>query len=289
MGTATLNLKTLTASLAVLLAAGSICVGKGWRGIVPLHSSCEDVKRVLNVSECRSFYDTEEGKVYIGFSKKPCADGWKVPPGTVLHISVYPKNAPLVEELGLDLRAFQKEISYDSPEYVFYTNKKIGMSLAVGPDQRVSCVSYFEEATDEYLRYPGSLAEQSTISTGDPQGTYKFDEYGDLPVVKEHERLNNLVQQFAKESEAEARIYIIVYAGRRAHVGEAAARAARVKDYLVKMRGLDKERIVTVDGGYREHLTIELFVRLKGGATPTASPTVCPGEVEIIAGCAVSR
>jgi hypothetical protein len=193
-----------------------------------------------------------------------------------------------VDELGLDLATFKKEVSYDSQNYVFYTNREEGITLSVTPDLRVYRIDYHAATRDEYLRYPDSLVKQSAKSSGDPQGTFKFDEYGDLKVTEEDERLDLLVQQVGREIETQ--IYIVVYAGRRAHIGDALARAKRIKDYLVKVRGIDKERIVTVDGGYRERLTVELFGRLKGGATPTPSPTVCPSEVELIAGSSrVSR
>ncbi|MGH9967990.1 MAG: hypothetical protein ACREBG_09195 [Pyrinomonadaceae bacterium] len=286
MATTTSTAKTLTAAVCVLFAAAGFCSAKAWRDIVPLHSTCEDVKRILNVSECGSSYDTNEGRVDISFSRKPCADGWNVPPGTVLHIAVTLKAPQRLDQLGLDLATFKKEVSYDSPNYVAYTNREEGITLSGTSDGKVDRIDYYAASKDEYLRYPDSLVKQSAGSNGDPQSTHKFDQYGDLTITNEQERLDDFVRQLTREVE---QIYIIVYAGRRAHIGEAQARAARVKDYLVKVRGIDQERIVTVDGGYRERLTVELFGRLKGGATPTASPTVCPSEVKLIAGSRVSR
>jgi hypothetical protein len=68
---------------------GAVSV-KRWRGIVPLHSTCEDVKRLLGHASCKAdSYDLENESVFILFSEKPC-DGdsirWNVPAGTVLSI-----------------------------------------------------------------------------------------------------------------------------------------------------------------------------------------------------------
>ena len=76
--------------------------------------------------------------------------------------------------------------------------------------------------------------------------------------------------------------FIITYAGRRARAGEAQARAERAKNYLVNTRQVESARIVTMDGGYREELRVELFVSAKSGVAPTPSPTVCPSEVQNI-------
>ncbi|HST51145.1 MAG TPA: hypothetical protein VLJ61_10860, partial [Pyrinomonadaceae bacterium] len=57
-------------------------------------------------------------------------------------------------------------------------------------------------------------------------------------------------------------------------------RCDRAKDYLVTTRGIDASRVVTVDGGYKEDLTVELWVVPSGAAPPTASPTVQPSEVQ---------
>ncbi|MBV8857759.1 MAG: hypothetical protein JOZ02_12560, partial [Acidobacteria bacterium] len=44
--------------------------------------------------------------------------------------------------------------------------------------------------------------------------------------------------------------------------------------------GITADRIVTVDGGYREELTVELWVVPSGATPPAASPTVDPSEVK---------
>jgi len=53
--------------------------------------------------------------------------------------------------------------------------------------------------------------------------------------------------------------------------GEAEARAQRAKDYLVNTRGIDAGRLVTVDGGCRSDLSVELWIVPTGATAPAAS------------------
>ena len=282
-----LNLRTAIASACLLLVAASVCLGKEWRGIVPLHSTCEDVKRILKVSECRESYQTDEGRVEISYSKKPCVDGWNVPPGTVLYIAVTLKAPKALDQMGFDLTTFTKDVSSDCRECFFYTNREEGITLS-GSGREVDQIEYSAAGIDEYLRWANSLVNQRTRPSGAPCCTVKFDEYGELPLAKEHKHLDDFVREYSKWvrefGQKYEQIYIIVYAGRRAYIGEAQERAERIKEYLVKVRGFDKERIARMDGGYREHLTVELFFSLTYAAPPTPSPTVCPSEVELISG-----
>ncbi len=108
----------------------------------------------------------------------------------------------------------------------------------------------------------------------------KFDEYGNIAFNDEKARLDNFAIELQNNPGAQG--YIIAYAGRRARTGEAQSRADRAKDYLVNTRQIDSGRIVTVDGGYKEDLTVELWIVPTGANPPTAMPTVDASEVQII-------
>jgi hypothetical protein len=109
-----------------------------------------------------------------------------------------------------------------------------------------------------------------------------FDQYGNIAFNDEKARLDNYAIQLQNEPGAQG--YIIAYGGRRGRANEAQARADRAKDYLVNTRGVDPGRIVTVDGGYREDLTVELWIVPTGATPPTASPTLQQSDVTIITG-----
>ncbi|MBC7909832.1 MAG: hypothetical protein H7Y30_04985 [Pyrinomonadaceae bacterium] len=115
----------------------------------------------------------------------------------------------------------------------------------------------------------------------------KFDEYGNIAFNDEKARLDNFAIELQNNPGAQG--YIIAYAGRRARTGEAQSRADRAKDYLVNTRQIDSGRIVTVDGGYKEDLTVELWIVPTGANPPTAAPTVDASEVQIIKGRATTR
>ena len=100
----------------------------------------------------------------------------------------------------------------------------------------------------------------------------KFDEYGNIRFNDEKARLDNYAIELQNEPGSQG--YIIAYGGRRGTAGEALARGERAKNYLVNTRGIDAGRLTVVDGGYREDLTVELWIRPTGATEPTASPTV---------------
>jgi hypothetical protein len=110
----------------------------------------------------------------------------------------------------------------------------------------------------------------------------KFDEYGDIQLNDEKARLGNFAIQLRNEPEALG--YILIYAGKRAHVNEAERRLERAKNYVVIEHGINAQRIVTIDGGYREDLTVELWVLPENfpPLTPDKASTIDPSQVEII-------
>jgi hypothetical protein len=105
----------------------------------------------------------------------------------------------------------------------------------------------------------------------------KVDEYGKIKPVDENARLDN----FAVELKADPTVqgYLITYGGRRSQAGEARKAAARAKTYLVKKRRLNAKRLATVDGGYREEASVELWLVPPGAQPPQATPNVDPSEV----------
>lgn len=107
----------------------------------------------------------------------------------------------------------------------------------------------------------------------------KFDEFGDVTCEDELARLDNFNNEFLNDANALA--YLIVYGGRRGRRNEARARAARMKFYLARIRGLNARRIITLDGGYREELTTELWVVRRGGGAPLPTPSVNPRDVKL--------
>jgi len=90
----------------------------------------------------------------------------------------------------------------------------------------------------------------------------KFDEYGGISSKKEKLRLKNFVIGLREWKTSNA--FIVSRAGRRSCKGEAQARANRVREYLVQSGGIEASRINTIDAGYEEAWSIELFVAPRG-------------------------
>ena len=76
--------------------------------------------------------------------------------------------------------------------------------------------------------------------------------------------------------------YLHCYGGRKGYAGEARRRCERAAGYLSKRPGVRAANVVTRDAGFREDLTVELWLIPFKAMAPQASPTVDPSEVTII-------
>ncbi|MCA1620064.1 MAG: PKD domain-containing protein [Acidobacteria bacterium] len=134
-------------------------------------------------------------------------------------------------------------------------------------------------ATVDVGGYDRSCPTSDSCSTGitEAPGPRKIDEYGNINFNNEKARLDNYAIELQNDPTAQG--YLVCYGGRRGRTGEAQRRCDRAKDYLVTTRGVDASRIVTVDGGFREDLTVELWIVPSGATPPPSSPTVDPSEV----------
>ncbi|MFN2491998.1 MAG: PKD domain-containing protein [Pyrinomonadaceae bacterium] len=109
-------------------------------------------------------------------------------------------------------------------------------------------------------------ASCSTSVQADILTAQKFDEYGNITFNDEKARLDNYAIQLQNQPGAQG--YIVAYGS---CAGEAQTRADRAKDYLVNMRQIDSGRLVTVDGGCRSDLSVELWIVPTGANAPAAS------------------
>jgi hypothetical protein len=119
-----------------------------------------------------------------------------------------------------------------------------------------------------------AMSNSCTIVIEPPMTPRKVDEYGDIPVGDEKLRLDNIAVELQNESGSQ--IYLICYGGRRGGPRAAPRRCERAKNYLISSRGIAVGRVVIIDGGYREGLTVEAWLAPPGAAPPQPSPTVFP-------------
>ena len=108
-----------------------------------------------------------------------------------------------------------------------------------------------------------------------------FDYYGNICWEDEKSRLDSFAVALQQSPELDG--YILVYAGRHSCVGEALSRAGRAKKWVVK-RGVEEDRVILKDGGYREDVTTILQPIERGKDFPI-SLTIEPDEVEVHSHC----
>ena len=82
------------------------------------------------------------------------------------------------------------------------------------------------------------------------------------------------------QNEPAASAYIIVYDGQRSRRGEVQGWMHCIKNYLVKLRGMDSNRIRIVNGGYRGNKAVEMWLVTPADSLPKARPTIKPKDVK---------
>jgi hypothetical protein len=260
----------------------------GWRGIVPLRSTRADVERILgppeqNLSRYSALYRTSTETVMIQYAQGlPCGIGekysqWRVPRDTVESLLVTPVQTLRISDLGIDESKYEKRQGGHLKDDVYFINEQTGESLRVFMNE-VQGISYFPGTLDTDLRCPGLVSEPDIKCQG--LTLPRLSSYGDVSLDRERSLLDNF--SIALKDEPNRMGFIISYAGKRARLGEAKARAQRAKNYLVKERGFDSNRLTTVDGGYREAAEVELYIVPDGMCTPTPAPTIDPRDVKIV-------
>lgn len=279
--------RILPCALLVLLYT-SIVTAKDWRGILPMHSTRADVEALLGqppppLHPGRYNYSLDEGEVYIVFSDAEFFKGLDCPsvrPGTVLMIRVTPKDQIPVSSFNLDEKTFTKFNPSQNSDlgYGGFIDKKDGLVIRTFKGV-VEELVYFAAASDQarcsYYDNPENLVQIIVCGR-----MITFDEYGDIRFAEEKARLDNFAIQLLNDENAIG--HIIVYAGRKATAAEAQVRANRARDYLISVRKVTPERLKAVDGGYREDLTIQLYITPPDAEPPPLMPTLDPSHVEII-------
>ena len=94
----------------------------------------------------------------------------------------------------------------------------------------------------------------------------KFDEFPDISRNDEKARLDNYGVELQNDPTSTA--YIVVHPGRSGKPGDVQKHTTRIVDYLVNSRGIDARRIITMVGGTRDELFVELWSCPQGAPPP---------------------
>lgn len=141
------KLVKMVSSLCLILCLAKVSLAKEWHGIVPLHSTREDVLRVLGKSTIGDdLYDVEEGRVNIMYSHRRCEQGlpadwgnWNVPSKEANSCG------------GLKIPDLDKLFWYeDDAGASYYRDKKEGTEYSV-MDGKVIDIAYGPTEKDKSL------------------------------------------------------------------------------------------------------------------------------------------
>ena len=136
-----------------------------WRGIVPLRSTRADVEKILGPPTPESkasdaaTYKTKTERVFVLYSTGACdgkpSNGWNVPRGTVISISVEPTVKPKLTDLKLDESKYDKARDPEVLFLTYYTNEEEGISIEVNTEEgAVTTFRYLPMSKDSHLRCP---------------------------------------------------------------------------------------------------------------------------------------
>ena len=104
-----------------------------------------------------------------------------------------------------------------------------------------------------------------------------LDEFGNINEEDEMARLDYLA--ITLQQDPRLQVHIVFYGGRSSPPQEALRRAERAKNYMVNSRGMPADRVIAVNGGFRNEVSGEYWLSLRGTEAPRARPTV---EVETL-------
>ena len=136
------------------------------------------------------------------------------------------------------------------------------------------------------IGYAQKLSNPQGSRIADP---VKFDEWGEILFSDEKARLDNAALTVRKQLPRNI-IYLVIYAGQRACVGEAKARGVRAKKHLVA-RGIAPAQVVWIDGGYQRKLRTEVWIWPPEMGKPSVFPefNLKPSEVRLEKNCKIKR
>jgi hypothetical protein len=149
-------------SSSLLLEFSMTVVSQEWRGIVPLHSTRNDVERLFGLSSYGGgyAYEFETERVFFQYQYPDNQCGkiyrqWDVPLNTVLEVTVYPKNKLVFSSLKLAVNKFKK-IKIHVPSGYRYLDEEVGLSYEVD-NGLVTQISYRPSAKDKHLACPKNV------------------------------------------------------------------------------------------------------------------------------------
>ncbi|MEO6392822.1 MAG: hypothetical protein ABIP75_13320 [Pyrinomonadaceae bacterium] len=184
-----------------------------------------------------------------------------------------------------EIVTFASDVSYTGTRPLAYTwtvapsNVKI-VGPSDGPTLVVDTTGIGDQRVTAALKInPGYGDERCTAmaetgvdvsSIPPPPDKRKFDTSPLIAFDDEKARLDNFAIQLQTEPTTTG--YLIVYGGKQSGANSADRWATRSMDYLVNTRGIDRGRLVVVNGGYSDTTFIEMWLVPPGAEPPVPNP-----------------
>jgi len=240
----------------------------GWRGIAPLTSNRAEVERELGSFDrtCECYATTAE-VVHVKYATGPCTGdlpGWNVPADTVLSITVSPNKKRSFLELEPKQEQFVKTI--DDTFTTYYGDGTRGLRYSVSTSGFVNEVSYVPSVQDNHLRCPGFPPTDGGVTAYVPYQEFQYSTVEDIT-----SRLGEFGIRLRKSSNYIG--YVVVYSGVNKNIATPAQIQSAVRNYLQNELDLDPKTFRAMNGGYRKHPTVELFLLPSEWPVPVANPT----------------
>jgi hypothetical protein len=136
---------------------------KGWRGIVPLHSTRKDVEQLVGTPKATraTTYVLQDGRITVFYSDGICDNGvetdWNVPRDTVVNLKFEPNNRLTIADLKLDMTTYER---FNDPHVqiaVHYYSKEEGIYIStrmLPGGEEVQYILYGPASKDYHLRCP---------------------------------------------------------------------------------------------------------------------------------------
>ncbi|HZI20395.1 MAG TPA: PEGA domain-containing protein [Pyrinomonadaceae bacterium] len=205
----------------------------------------------------------------------------------------YPVNvsAPATINDG-DIVTFSADVGYAGPSGLNYTwtvspptariltgagTPTITVDSAGLGGRRVTAILVVDDGSGDRACRQSAQAQTNVVAQRIPEGPKRFDEFPSVAFDDDKARLDNLAIELQNSPGAQG--YVIAYAGRRSRPGEAERMGDRAVKYLTQTRGISGNRLVFVNGGYRDSNSYELWLVPQGADTPRATPTLSPSEL----------
>ncbi len=245
--------------LNILLATANYLNAKEYRGIVPFHSTREDVTRLLGKSpdenEIRANYYLEKERVYIGYFSglKPiyheCIK--QLPHDTVMVIEVTPTTSLQLSDLQIDEKRLRKfDPSYQNIGYEGFIDEEDGIVIRT-LNGKIDQINYIPTMKDRHLcpTYYDEPERSVGILVHFPENT--IERYATNNEIKQ--RLDKLYSQLITEP---TKVGVIHNDGTDKEVTNRKVRIIKA----IKSRKYDMNRIKFVRGSSEPGIRTRLFV-----------------------------